>query len=248
MPGSASNDSPRPGRREPRWRCPLSVRLFAVGTVLAFRTVLALGATTLSACEPPVSPSSDAGVPELDGGGDGVSGRVEVRLELHTADSETALENGTFEIDRIRARSDRGEREEPRWDEVGTWDFEREVHLEAPGLPATYGGVLIEPATAVCQVLLQISHGDSTEFEICLSGLPPLDLRCESPAGLEAGANVRIEAEFELGDIGSLVADEAEDGDRIDVGTNPELHTALAAAWTSAWTARCESVSPGDET
>ncbi len=204
---------------------------------------MALFGFALPACDPMVPPDLDGGVPELDGGGDGVTGRVEVRIEVRPMGAETTLEGGSLAITGLRARSDRGEVEEPRWDDVGSWDLDSSERLEAPGLPATYGGLLIELASAECQALLSVSQRDVTDLEICLTGLPALDLRCESPVELVAGGDVRIEARFELRELDAVIRDGGlEDGDRVDVDSEPELHSELVAAWPDAWSARCRSV------
>jgi len=190
----------------------------------------------------------DAGVPSLDGGGDGVSGRVEVRIEAQDADSETMFDEGSLEIAQLRARNDRGEAEEPRWDDVGEHDLSRSESFEAPGLPATYGGARIELVRAECQAHLRISRGELSDLEICLSGLASLELRCESPIELTAGGEILVDVAFEVRELDAALADrDFEDGATVDATSDPAAHAALLDAWQDAWSVHCRRGSAGDE-
>ena len=130
--------------------------------------------------------------------------------------------------------------DEPRWDDVDRWEFGRDETLRSRGLPATYGGVLIEFAEARCQVLLRVSSRDSMRVEICLSGLRPLDLRCDSPAELVAGAEVSVRARLRLRTLGEVLdRAELETGDRVDKDSDAELYEQFARAWREAWSVDC---------
>lgn len=215
--------------------CTWCVRACAFGTLLA-----------IAACDPTTPPDGDGGTGPRDaGGGVGVTGIVEVQVRA-TDEGEADLEVGHLSLARVRARSDRGAAEDPVWTGV-VLDVDGPP-LEAAGVPATYGGVLLEPASTGCGAELTVAVGELRDVTVCITGWAPLDLRCASPVVLYPDDRIRIEAQLEMAILAPLLElEELETGDHVDRESHPALHEELVERWASAWTASCEgSTDSGD--
>lgn len=161
-------------------------------------------------------------------------------MQARSADEgELDLEVGHLTLGRVRARSDRGAAEDPVWTDV-VLEIDG-APLEAEGLPATYGGVLLEPAADACGAELVIGIGEVRDVTVCLSGWAALDLRCPSPSVLRPDERTRIEARLDTAALVAAFEDEAvETGERVDRDSHPAVHAALLERWADAWSARCD--------
>lgn len=189
------------------------------------------------ACDPPPAPGPDAGAgPDASSP---VSGRVEVRLDLDE-EGEIGVGSVALALARLRARTDRGASEDPTWSDV-VLELDGDA-LTAGGVPATYGGALLEPAAdEACPARLGLTVREAREVTVCLERWASLDLRCASPSVLAPGGGVRVEVVLHVSTLAPAFEDEElEEGALVDRTTRPALHDALVAAWPAAWSVSCE--------
>lgn len=181
----------------------------------------------------------DGGTPPRDAGGGGdITGVVEVRLAAVDED-ELELESGQLFLRRVRARSDRGASDDPVWlDPMLAIEGDP---VEANGVPATYGGVLLEASpTADCGAELVVAIGEARDVVLCIDAWVALDLRCASPVVLRPDDRIRIDAELDMGVLATGFVESVEDGERVDRTSRPHLFEELYERWSTAWSARCE--------